>query len=356
MSKENQRAKVSPQLCIGPGCARPRAQQASPPENSLFSGNPCATDIAAPGDGRTPPAITGPFRANRLSRALALIPVLLFLSQGALPAGTLSDRTLADISFDQKLNQQISLNLPFVDETGRGVRLGQYFGRKPVILVMGYYECPMLCSMVLNGMVEGLEDLKWTIGKDFEVVNVSINPRETSALASAKKRNYLKRYGRAGAEVGWHFLTGSEEQSKKLADQVGFQYVYDPASKQYAHPSGLVVLTPEGKVSGYLFGVTFKPKVLYAALSAASVHQITSPIQKLVLLCFHYNPITGKYGALIMTLTRLLALATLVGLGLLVVFGIRRKPASGVPSAATPEASSPAKGLESVSPSKPQGL
>ncbi|HWI58283.1 MAG TPA: SCO family protein, partial [Bacillota bacterium] len=192
------------------------------------------------------------------------------------PAQALSDTTLAGISFEQKLNTQVSLDLPFRDEAGNPVRLGNYFGHKPVILVLGYYECPMLCSLVLNGMVESLEDLKWSIGNQFEVVNISINPRESPALAAAKKRNYLKRYGRAGAEPGWHFLTGEEPAIQRLADEVGFQYAYDAASRQYAHPSGLIILTPEGKVARYFFGVTFASSEVYAALKAASGNQIGS--------------------------------------------------------------------------------
>src|SRR5439155_18282696 len=165
---------------------------------------------------------------------------------------TLSDENLASIRFKQKLNSQISLDLPFRDENAKAVRLGAYFNGKPVILVMGYYGCPMLCTFVLNGMVEGLEDIKWSIGKEFDVVNVSIDPHETTALASAKKRTYLKRYGRTSAAAGWHFLTGEESAIKRLSDEVGFEYVYDKASKQYAHPSGVIILTAQGIVSHYL--------------------------------------------------------------------------------------------------------
>ena len=143
----------------------------------------------------------------------------------------------------------------------------------------GNYECPMLCTLVLNGMVESAADMKWSIGREFEVVNVSINPLETPALAAAKKRAYVKRYGRTGSAEGWHFLTGDQESIQRLADEVGFRYAYDPASKQYAHPSGLVILTPEGRVSGYLFGVTYSPKELAGALRAASANQVGSPRQ-----------------------------------------------------------------------------
>lgn len=265
-------------------------------------------------------------------RISSLILLALLLSNG-LGAATLSDQTLANINFEQKLNTQVSLELPFRDESGKQVRLASYFGGKPVILVLGYYECPMLCSLVLNGMVESLLDLKWTIGNQFQVVNVSINPRETPALAAAKKRTYLKRYGRAAAGAGWHFLTGEEPAIKRLADEVGFQYAYDPATGQYAHPSGLVILTPEGKVARYFFGVAFSANDLYLALQGASDHKVGSPIQRLILLCFHYNPITGKYSPAILLIVRLLGGATALGLGWLVYCGCRKpKPALPAPA------------------------
>jgi protein SCO1/2 len=239
-------------------------------------------------------------------------------------AQTLSDNQLANIRFDQKLNSQISLALPFRDENGNAVQLKNYFGTKPVILVLGYYQCPMLCTLTLNGMIESLQDLKWSIGKDFDVINVSIDPSETPALALAKKQNYLKRYGRSGASAGWHFLTGDEAAIRQLAGEVGFQFVYDPVSKQFAHPGGLIVLTPEGKVSRYVFGVTYGSKDVFTALQGASFHKVGSPIQQLVLLCFHYNPITGKYGAAIMLTVRVLGVATLLGLGWLITAMARR--------------------------------
>jgi len=191
--------------------------------------------------------------------------------------------------------------------------------------MLGYYQCPMLCTLTLNGMVQGMEELKWTVGREFEVVNVSIDPNETPALALAKKQNYLKRYGRSGADAGWHFLTGDAAAIKELADTVGFHYAYDAESHQFAHPSGLIILTPEGKVSHYLFGVTFEGKDLLASLQDASAKKIGSPIQQLVLLCFHYVPITGKYGALILFIVRLFGAATVVMLVGYIVFSARSR-------------------------------
>jgi protein SCO1/2 len=246
----------------------------------------------------------------------------------SIPSDTLTDSRLAEIKFDQKLNNTISLNLHFRDENNKDVRLGDYFSKKPVILVLGYYGCPMLCTMVLNGMVEGLQDLRWSIGKEYDVINVSIDPHETPSLAAAKKRSYLKRYGRDSTETGWHFLTGDADSIQRLADEVGFRYAYDPLSKQYAHPSGLVILTPDGKISRYLFGVTFSPRELYTSLDTASSRKIGSRIQDLILLCFHYRPITGRYGNIIMITVRVLGVATLLGLPALVVTMARKKSRS----------------------------
>lgn len=242
-------------------------------------------------------------------------------------AQPLTDDQLSRVSFDQMLNAQISLDLPFRDENGKTVTLRDYFGQKPVVLVLGYYQCPMLCTLTFNGMVESMNDMKWSIGKEFNVVHVSINPEETPELAAAKKQTYLRRYGRSGAAAGWHFLTGDESNIRRLADQVGFHYAYDPSVKQYAHASGLVILTPDGKVSKYFFGVSFSAPKLFAALQNASERQVGSPIERLVLLCFHYNPIRGKYGALIMTTLRILAAATLAGMAwfAFVIFRSERK-------------------------------
>jgi protein SCO1/2 len=262
--------------------------------------------------------------------ALATVLSLLLLGFSPARAETLTDSRLAEIKFDQKLNEKISLDLHFRDEDGKDVRLGDYFSNKPVILVLGYYGCPMLCTLVLNGMVEGLQDIRWSIGKEYDVINVSINPHETPSLAAAKKRSYLKSYGRPNAEAGWHFLTGESEAIQRLANEVGFRYAYDDVSKQYAHPSGIVVLTPDGKISRYLFGVTYSPNDLFTSLRAASSRKIGTRIQELILLCFHYRPITGRYGNLIMTAVRVSGVLTLVGLAALIVRMARREKVAPV--------------------------
>jgi len=262
--------------------------------------------------------------------------VVLFVSQiGCVAAQPPDDSTIANIDFQQKLGAQLSPDLAFRDELGQTVRLGDYFEKKPVILTLGYYECPMLCTMVLNGMVESLEDLKWNIGTEFSVVTVSIDPRETPAQAASKKRTYLKRYGRSGAAEGWHFLVGDEPSIRQLCAELGFQYVYDPVSKQFAHPSGLVIATPQGKLAAYLLGVSFKPQDVFNGLQSASLNQTRSPVQKLILLCFHYNPLTGKHSDAIMILVRVLSATSIVGLGWMVWMSCRTKPASSQNAKAT---------------------
>jgi protein SCO1 len=257
---------------------------------------------------------------------LRLLCLLALLVLTAAPTtGSLADPALAEIKFDQKPGGQISLKLPFCDETGKPVILGNYLGRKPVILVLGYYQCPMLCTLVNNGLVEALQDLKLDVGNQFDVINLSINPKETPALAAAKKRICLKSYGRSGAAAGWHFLTGGEAAIRQIADEAGFRFAYDPVSQQYAHPSGLVILTPGGKVSSYVFGVTYSPKELNAALQNATASKVASPIEQLILLCFHYRPLTGKYGNLIMTVVRVSGVATLAGLAGVIALMSQRK-------------------------------
>jgi protein SCO1/2 len=253
------------------------------------------------------------------------MPILCAMIALSCAAQSLTDSQLSEIRFDQKLGSQISLDLQFRDENGKPVKLRDYFGKRPIVLVPGYYECPMLCTLTFNGMVESMNDMKWSIGEQFSVIHFSINPKETPELAAAKKRTYLKRYGRPGAGDGWHFLTGEQPAIRQLADEVGFHYAYDASVQQYAHPSGLVVLTPDGKISQYFFGVKFTANELYAALQDAANRKSGSPIEKLVLLCFRYSPIHGKYGALIMNIVRVLGAATLVLMAWLGLALIRRE-------------------------------
>ncbi|SRR5579862_1142958 len=250
--------------------------------------------------------------------------LLLFFCLNAFARGALPPDALAKIAFDQKLNAQVPLDLPFRDEKGRLVQLGDCFGSKPVILVLGYYGCPMLCTLVNDGLIETLQDLKPDIGDEFNIVSVSVDPGEKPALAAAKKKEYLRRYGRARGDEGWHFLTGDEEPIRRLASAAGFGYAYDAGVKQYAHPTGFIVLTPHGKISRYFFGVTFSPGELRTALANASAEKTGSRIEQLFLLCFHYTPITGKYGALVMNAVRVSAAAALLALAGSIFFMTRR--------------------------------
>ncbi|HTL18301.1 MAG TPA: SCO family protein [Patescibacteria group bacterium] len=264
-----------------------------------------------------------------LLKRTAFFELLLGITVGLAPlrsagAQPLSDAALASIDFKQKLNSQVPLTLRFIDETGAPVRLSDYFGSKPVVLVLGYYKCPMLCNLVLNGLVESLDNMRWGVGQEFVVLNVSIDPEEQPGLAAAKKQTYLKRYGRTDAAAGWHFLTGKEPEIRLLAESVGFGYRFDPATRQYAHPSGLIILTPEGKVARYFFGVNFSSQQLFEALKASASNKVGSPIQKLILLCFHYNPLSGKYSSTILEIVRILSVATVLGLVAVVLVSSRR--------------------------------
>jgi protein SCO1/2 len=224
---------------------------------------------------------------------------------------------LRQVGFDQRLNEQVPLDLIFRDETGRAVKLGDYFTSKPVILVLAYYRCPMLCTEVLNGLVRTLLDVPFAMGKDYEVVTVSFDPRETPEMAAAKKRTYLERYGRPEAGQGWHFLTGEEDSIEKLTKAVGFRYTYDPINDQFAHASGILLLTPQGKISRYFFDINYSPRDVRLGLVEASANKIGSPVDQVLLFCFHYDPAQGKYGAAIMNFVRLGGVATLLGVGTL---------------------------------------
>jgi protein SCO1/2 len=205
----------------------------------------------------------------------------------------------SDVHFDQQLDQQVPLDLNFRDESGQNVRLGDYFGKKPVILSLVYYECPMLCTQVLNGQVTSLSEVSFNVGEQFNVVTVSFNPRETPALAAAKKEMYLSKYGRPGAKEGWHFLTGDPKEIASLADSVGFHYVYDALLNQYAHASGIMVLTPQGRISRYFYGIDYSPRDLRLGLVEASEGKIGSPVDQIMLLCYHYDAATGKYAVMV---------------------------------------------------------
>ncbi len=209
---------------------------------------------------------------------------------------------LKKVGFAQRLDAQLPLELPFIDDQGRTVTLGDYFHDRPVILVLAYYRCPMLCTLVLNGLTQSLFDVPFDAGKQFEIVTVSIDPRETPELAAAKKKTYVTRYGRPGAAAGWHFLTGPQTSIAPLAEAVGFRYTYDAKRDEYAHAAGIVVATPGGRLARYFYDVRFRPRDVRLALVEASAGKIGTPIDQILLYCFHYDPTEGKYGTTIMAL------------------------------------------------------
>lgn len=232
---------------------------------------------------------------------------------------------LKDVGIDQKLNQSVPLNLTFRDEHGKPVQLGQYFGRKPVILSLVYYNCPMLCTQVLNGLESSLKLIPMDIGKQFDVVTVSIDPTERPVLAEAKQALYTGLYGRPNAAQGWHFLTGDEPQIRQLANAVGFRYAYDPGSKQFAHASAIMVLTPEGKISRYFYGIQFPSRDLRLGLVEASEGKIGTPVDQVLLFCYHYDPSTGKYGLLISRLIQAAGAVTVLAIGGLILVLYRKE-------------------------------
>jgi protein SCO1/2 len=218
---------------------------------------------------------------------------------------------LQEIRIDQQLDAMLPLDLVFTDSQGREVKLGDYFGEKPVILSLVYYECPMLCTMVLNGLVSSVRLLDSSIGEDYDVISVSIDPDEGSELAAAKKAEYLNRYGREGAGDGWHFLTGEESSIRKLAATVGFKYRYLPDRDEYAHAAGIMVITPEGRVSRYFYGIDYSPRDLNLGLVESSEGRIGTLADQVLLFCYRYDPVTGKYGAATVALVRAGGVATI---------------------------------------------
>jgi protein SCO1/2 len=265
----------------------------------------------------------------QVSRTIVILFVAGILAYGQ----KLKDRELAtaasilppglrNVSLEQRLNQRVPLDLSFRDDNGSQMPLSSYFGGKPVILALVYYQCPMLCTQILNGLVISLRGMSLVSGRDFDVVAVSIDPTETPDLAARKKAEYLRRY--AKSSTGWHFLTGAEPQIRQLAEAVGFRYAYDPRTRQYAHASAIMVLTPGGRLSRYFYGIEYAPRDLRLGLVEASENKIGSPADQLLLYCYHYDPSTGKYSAIVMNIVRLAGALTLLIFGALLAWMWRR--------------------------------
>ena len=250
-----------------------------------------------------------------ISLLLLFTPTAVWAHNGS----TGATATLDAVGFDQRLDAQAPLALIFRDETGQRVPLSTYFGTKPVILTLSYYHCPNLCPLVLDGLAISLAKLSFTIGQEFNVVTVSIDPSESPATAAAAKTTYLVEYDRPGAAAGWHFLTGDHAAIDQLAAAVGFRFAYDAQQQQYAHAAGLIILTPEGKIARYFYGLDYAPQDLRWGLMEAANERIGSPVEQLLLRCYHYDPTTGKYNLVIQRVMQVAGVSTIVLLGGLLV-------------------------------------
>ncbi len=242
------------------------------------------------------------------------------------PAGSSPTAALlSDVGIDQHLEAQLPLDAMFRDEAGREVRLGEYFTEQPVVVALVYYRCPQLCTQVLNGLLKSSQAVPLEIGRDYQVVTVSFDPDEGPELAAEKKRQYVRAYRRDGGERGWHFLTGDKLAIERLTSAVGFRYRYEPRSKQFAHASGIVIASPEGRLARYLYGIDYSPHDLRLGLLDSSAGRIGSPVDQVLLLCYHYDPLTGKYGLAVAGVLRTAGGLTVLGLGAFLVAMYRRE-------------------------------
>lgn len=257
--------------------------------------------------------------------AFALPGASVYSSQRPEPGTPASYNPFTDVGYDQRLDAQVPLDLTFVDEAGKTVPLRNYFNGKPAILVLAYYDCPMLCTLVLNGLVKALRTLSLSVGADFNVLTVSFDAREKPELAAEKKQIYLDAYNRSGAEGSWHFLTGTEDAIQQLTQAVGFRYEYDQKSNQFAHASGVIILTPDGRISKYFYGVEYSARDIRLGLVEASEGKIGSLVDQVLLLCFHYDPAGAKYSLLVFRVVQVTGLGVLLLLGSYIFFQIRKE-------------------------------
>jgi protein SCO1 len=248
---------------------------------------------------------------------------------GVVQAHTLTIGELAGVGFDPQPGARVAGELRFRDEYGAEVQLGQYFGQRPVILTLNYFTCPNLCPLTVQDLAGSLGELPFALGEQYSVLTVSIDPTDTPDLARAKKRDFLRPFAQPGITSGWHFLTGDQAAIESLAGSVGFHFAFDSDRHEYAHPAGLVVLTPDGTVARYLYGLDFAPNDLRLALVEASQQQIASAVDRVLLLCYHYDPESGRYSSLVLGAVRAGGVATLAGLGLLLGVLWRRELVDG---------------------------
>jgi len=271
---------------------------------------------------------------NSVIAVMVLLAVSAFgqgMTSGILsPSPSVRPPGLKNVGIQQNLNQEIPANLAFTDDLGRSLHLGDYFGKRPLILNLVYYNCPMLCGEVLSGLEHSLSMMQFDVGKEFDVITVSFDPSETPEMAAKKKFEFLRRYKRAGAEQGWHFLVGKPDAIDALTKAAGFQYQYDAKTKQFAHATAILVLTPEGRIAQYYYGVEYPPKDLRLGLVEAGKGKIGNIVDQLLLYCYHYDPEQGKYSATILRVLRLAGVATMLCIGTLIFVMIRRGPSHGV--------------------------
>jgi protein SCO1 len=263
--------------------------------------------------------------ALALATSLALAGELCATAPGAPVEAPLPAPPLKDIGFDQRIGEAVPLDLAFKDEAGKAVHLRDFLGRRPVILSLVYFDCPMLCGMTTDGLVRSLRALRLSVGTDFDVLSVSFDPRETPEMASAKKGPVMRQYGRKGGAEGWHFLTGDKASVDALTSAVGFRYVWDADQKQFAHATGVLILTPQGRIARYFFGIEYPAKDLRLGLVEASEEKLGNAVDQLLLLCYHYDPKTGRYTATVRNLLRGGAVVTIVAVAGLVLTLLRRE-------------------------------
>jgi protein SCO1/2 len=265
---------------------------------------------------------------TRAALVLALLAAAGRLHAQQDPAGMPSSarpQVLRDVAYEQRLGEPVPLDVVLRDETGAPLRLGDALGGKPAVLSLVYYECPMLCTLTLNGLVGALKALPFEPGREFSLVTVSFDDRERPEQAQRRKQAYVARYGHPAAAASWHFLTGDKAALKRLTDAVGFRYAWDERTQQFAHPAGIVVLTPDGRIARYLYGVEYAPKDLRLGLVEAGQGRIGSPVDRLLLYCYEYDPARGGYGAVILRIVRVAGLFTLLCVGGFVTVALRRE-------------------------------
>lgn len=283
------------------------------------------------------------FRVAAVLLAFALSAVLVLTgrtpeSKGGGPRPDERPRELAEIDIAEKPGALLPRELVFTDTDGKKAPLGSYLeGGRPLVVVLAYYRCPMLCSVVLNGLLDGMKGLEWSAGKEYDLAVVSFDPRDTVEIAAAKRATYVAKYARPTGERGIHFLVGDEKDVKTLADRVGFHYKWDPKQEQYAHAAGAFVFNRDGALSRTLYGINFPPETVRLALTEAADGKLGSAWDKVILFCFHYDPQTRKYTASAWRVMRLGGACTLLALGLFLGALWRRKPGPGIaPSSSTP--------------------